>query len=114
MKKLGFIIIMLLFATTVSLAEKAYTGEIMDSYCGKVGNHEKGYKLTGTSTPKDCTLACVKSGATLVLYDSAAKTAYGLDDQSRAKELAGQKVKIEGTLNHSTKMIHVDKIEIAP
>jgi len=25
---------------------------------------------------KDCTLACVKSGAKFVLYDAAAKTAY--------------------------------------
>jgi hypothetical protein len=31
-----------------------------------------------------------------------------------AKDLAGQKVKVEGTLNNSTKTIHAAKIEAAP
>ena len=47
-------------ASTVSFgkrADKTYTGEIMDSTCAKMGNHDAGYKLTGTNTPKDCTLA---------------------------------------------------------
>lgn len=117
MKKLGLMVVILMIATTVSFgktADKTYTGEIMDSTCAKMSNHDAGYKLTGTNTPKDCTLACVKSGAKFVLYDAAAKTAYELDDQDKAKDLAGQKVKVEGTLNHATKTIHVDKIESAP
>ena len=117
MKKLGLIAVMLMIASTVSFgkkADKTYTGEIMDSTCAKMGNHDAGYKLTGTNTPKDCTLACVKSGAKFVLYDATTKTTYELDDQDKAKDLAGQKVKVEGTLNNSTKTIHVDKIEAAP
>jgi hypothetical protein len=117
MKKLGLMAVMLMIATTVSFgkkADKTYTGEIMDSTCAKMSNHDAGYKLTGTNTPKDCTLACVKSGAKVVLYDAAANTAYELDDQDKAKDLAGQKVKVEGTLNNSTKTIHVDKIQAAP
>jgi hypothetical protein len=78
-----------------------------------MGNHDVGYKLTGTNTPKDCTLACVKGGGKFVLCDAATKTTYELDDQDKAKDLAGQKVKVEGTLNHATKTIHVDKIEAA-
>jgi hypothetical protein len=117
MKKLCLVVVMLMIAATVSYgkkSDKAYAGETMDSQCAKMGNHEAGYKLTGTSTPKDCTLACVKSGAKFVLYDAATKTTYELDDQDKAKDLAGQKVSVQGTLNHSTKMIHVDKIEAAP
>lgn len=117
MKKLGLIVVMLMIATTVSFgkkADKTYTGEIMDSQCSKAGNHDAGYKLTGTNTPKDCALACVKAGGKFVLYDATAKTAYELDDQDKAKDLAGQKVKVEGTLNSSTKTIHVDKIQAAP
>jgi hypothetical protein len=45
--------------------------------------------------------------------DAATKTTYELDDQDKAKDLAGQKVKVEGTLNHATKTIHIDKIEAA-
>jgi hypothetical protein len=117
MKKLGLMVVMLMIATTVSFgkkADKTYTGEIMDSQCAKMGNHDAGYKMTGTNTPKDCALACVKAGGKFVLYDAATKTAYELDDQNKAKELAGQKVKVEGTLNNSTKSIHVDKINAAP
>lgn len=117
MKKLAMIVAMLMIAATVSFgkkAEKTYNGEIMDSTCAKMGNHDAGYKLTGTSTPKDCTLACVKSGAKFVLYNAVAKTTYDLDDQDKAKDLAGQTVMVEGTLNHATKTIHVDKIEAAP
>jgi len=117
MKKLGLMVVMLMIATTVSFgkkADKTYTGEIMDSQCAKMGNHDAGYKLTGTNTAKDCALACVKAGGKFVLYDAATKTVYELDDQNKAKELAGQKVKVEGTLNNSTKSIHVDKINAAP
>ena len=45
--------------------------------------------------------------------DAATKTTYELDDQDKAKDLAGQKVKVEGTLNHATKTIYVNKIEAA-
>jgi hypothetical protein len=117
MKKLGLMVVMLMIASTVSFgkkADKTYTGEIIDSTCAKMGNHDAGYKLTGTNTPKDCTLACVKSGAKFVLYDASKKTTYELDDQDKAKDLAGQKVNVEGTLDSSTKTIHVDKIQAAP
>ncbi len=117
MKKLVLIAAMLLISATFSFgknADKTYTGEVMDSQCAKMGNHDAGYKRTGTTTPKDCAQACVKSGGKYVLYDSATKTAYELDDQDKAKDLAGQKVKVEGTLNHATKTIHVAKIEAAP
>ena len=117
MKKFVLVVAMLMISATFSFgkkAEKTYNGEIMDSQCSKMGNHDAGYKMTGTNTPKDCAQACVKAGGKYVLYDAVAKTAYELDDQDKAKDLAGQKVKVEGTLNPATKTIHVDKIEAAP
>lgn len=89
---------------------KTYEGQIMDSVCAGNGNHDAGYKLTNTSTAKDCTLACVKSGATLVLYNAQDKTTYKLSDQARAKKLAGQDVEVKGTLDPATETIHVTKI----
>lgn len=116
MKKLVLISVMLMIFPMLSFAKKAdrtYRGQIMDSACAKMGNHDAGYKMTGTSTPKDCTLACVKGGSTFVLYNAATKTTYALDNQAEAKDLAGQNVKVEGRLNHATKTIHVDTIQPA-
>ncbi len=90
---------------------RTFRGEIMDSPCAKMGNHDAGYKMTSTSTPKDCTLACVKGGSKFVLYNPARKTTYELDDQEKPKEFAGQNVKVVGTYDASTKTIHVEKIE---
>ena len=92
-------------------ASRTFSGEIMDSACANMGNHDAGYKMSNTHTPKDCTLACVKSGSKFVLYNSATKTAYQLDDQQKPKDFAGQKVKVVGTYNAGTKTIHVEKIE---
>jgi type 1 fimbria pilin len=92
-------------------ANRTFNGEIMDSACANMGNHDAGYKMSNTHTPKDCTLECVKSGSKFVLYNSAAKTAYQLDDQQKPREFAGQKVKVIGTYDTGSKTIHVEKIE---
>jgi hypothetical protein len=107
MKKL-----ILLFAASMVLmgvsfaAQKdmTYGGEIMDSHCAAMGNH-------GGKEAKACTNACVKGGASYVLYNSAEKAAYQLDDQKKPVEFAGQKVKITGTLDKATKTIHVTDIQ---
>ena len=92
-------------------ANRTFNGEIMDSACANMGNHDAGYKMTNTHTPKDCTLECVKAGSKFVLYNSATKTAYQLDDQQKPREFAGQKVKVIGTYDTGSKTIHVEKIE---
>jgi hypothetical protein len=77
MKKCVLVVAMLIISATFSFgkkAEKSYTGEVMDSRCAKMGNHDAGYKMTGTNTPKDCAQACVKAGGKYVLYDETAKT----------------------------------------
>ena len=48
-----------------------------------------------------------------VLQDDSTKAAYQLDDQDKAKQFAGQKVKVTGTLDSATNTIHVSKIEVA-
>ena len=113
MKKLALIASMLMLFPMLAFAKapaKTYKGQIYDLACAKMGSHDAGYKMTGTHTPKGCTLACNKSGSPLVLYNKATKTIYKLDDQSKAKEFAGENVKVEGTLDASTKTIHVEKM----
>lgn len=115
MKKLVLTVVAVMMFGAISFARpkasNTYTGEIMDSTCAKMGNHDAGYKLTNTSTAKDCTLACVEGGAKLVLHNSARKVTYELDDQDKAKTFAGQNVKVIGTFDTATKTIHVEKIE---
>lgn len=115
MKKLSLLAATLLLLPTLSFAQKPHTykGQVMDSACAKMGNHDAGYKMTGTHTPKDCTLACVKAGSTLVLYNKHTKKTYKLDDQDQAKALAGERVTVKGTLDASTDTIHVASIHAA-
>lgn len=113
MKKLSLVAATLILLPTLSLAkkpEKTYKGQVMDSACAKMGNHEAGYKMTGTHTAKDCTLACMKAGSTLVLYNKDTNKTYQLDDQGQAKALAGENVTVKGTLDPSTDTIHVESI----
>lgn len=111
MRKLTLGVLLFLLGTTMSFAaNKTYRGQIMDSNCAKMGNHNAGYKLSGTHTPKDCTLACVHGGAKFVLYNSATKTTYQLDDQTKPEAFAGENVRVIGSLDSSTDTIHVVRI----
>ncbi len=114
MKKLALSLGALLIVASLSIAApkgKTFTGEIMDSQCAGMGSHSPAwYQMTKTDNPKDCTLACVKMGGKFVLYDAANKATYELDDQDRAKQFAGQKVKVTGTYDKATKTIHISTI----
>jgi len=87
-----------------------YSGEIMDSACAAQGSHAAMMKQEGTTSHKDCTLACVKAGSQLVLYNAANKRTYMLDDQTKATEYAGDKVTVTGSYDAAGKTIHVSKI----
>ncbi len=90
---------------------KGFTGEIMDSDCAKQGSHEAMEKMENLGNDaKACTLKCLEMGSKLVLYDAAKKMIYSLDDQTKPKEFAGQKVKVTGTYDKTTKTIHVESI----
>jgi hypothetical protein len=92
----------------------SFTGEIMDNECGPQGSHDAMMKKEGFKNAKDCSLGCVKAGGKYVLYASANKTTYELDDQEKPADYAGQKVTIIGTYDGATKTIHVQTIQSAP
>jgi hypothetical protein len=105
------------FAAFAAPKDKTYSGEIMDSQCAMNGSHAEMLKKEGMADkdPNDpmakamCTKNCVKMGGKYVLYDSASKKVYQLDDQTKPEQFAGQNVKVTGTVKNDT--IHVTNIE---
>jgi hypothetical protein len=112
-RMLGLAVTLLMFVGLSFAANKTYTGEIMDSACAAMGSHEAMMKNNPKMTAKDCTLACVQHGSKFVLFDAATKTVYQLDDQKKPVQFAGAKVAVTGTLDDSTKTIHVARIKAA-
>ena len=103
----------MLFAPGLAAAKNTtFSGEIMDEACAKGGGHESMFKKMGTNDPKACTEACIKMGSKYVLFN-ADKTFYNLSDQKKPAQFAGQKVEVTGSLNKSTKTIHVKDIKAA-
>jgi len=98
-------------AVRVSAQSKTFTGEIMDQQCAFLGGHSA-MQNKGESA-KDCTNRCVSIGGKYVLYDASSKTAYQLDDQRKPQAFAGTKVEVTGSLDSSTKTIHVANIKAA-
>ena len=88
-------------------------GEIMDSRCAIDGSHNKMMTQNGAKDVRDCTLECAKSGGSFVLYDPDTKTVYQLDDQQKPEKFAGQRVRISGTYDESSKTMHVQSIQTA-
>ena len=86
-------------------AEKTLIGYVSDNHCGL--KH-----MAGMGDEKSCTLMCVKNGK-FVLADRDHKRVYQLDKtgQEKAREFAGQKVKVIGRV--SGKTIKVTAIEAA-
>jgi len=84
--------------------DATYRGEIMDSDCAKMGQHPE-------PDAKQCTVDCVKEGSTYVLFNAAEKSVYQLDDQKKPVAFAGQKVVVTGTLDKTSKTIHVSGIK---
>lgn len=60
---------------------------------------------------KSLTGTILKSGENYVLSDSATKSRYTLDDAKRAGLHEGKSVKITGTLDKASNVIHVETIE---
>lgn len=93
----------------------------MDSQCAQQGSHAMMMKQEGMGdkdpnhpmAKKMCTENCVKMGGKYVLYDSATKTVYQLDDQNKPKEFAGQAVRVNGSLDTASNTIHVESVKAA-
>jgi hypothetical protein len=118
MRKVALSTAVLMIFATLSFPQgrqaRTFRGQIMDSMCAAMGGHNPGgYQATHTHTPKDCTLACVKGGSKFVLYNATRKTTLQFDDQDKARDFAGQNVRVTGTYDPATKTIHVEKIEAA-
>ncbi|HWC15783.1 MAG TPA: hypothetical protein VG498_02165 [Terriglobales bacterium] len=95
---------------------RSFSGEIADSSCAlNVHSLTRSHRemLQGTAmgkTAKDCSHICVEHyGAHYVLQDK--NNVFNLDDQTKAAQFAGSKVKINGTLLPNN-TIHIVLIEI--
>ena len=100
--------------TRASGRTRTLVGYIADSQCGL--SHQKMQEAGNMGNDdRACTLKCVEMGGKFVLADRARKVIYTLDEesQSKAKDFAGQKVKITGQVDAKTKTIHVVSISAA-
>jgi len=81
---------------------ETFTGQITDSICAE------GHNIGVTKSEKNCVLTCVKlDGAQFVLYNSAIKRIYKLDDQLQPEAFAGQEVTVIGRYDKDANVIHV-------
>jgi hypothetical protein len=97
-----------------------FTGELMDAICAPMGSHTTTMQKNDLTQPLQCVWFClhfVTPGSRLVLYDSATKTVYNVDDMGRCgpplrclRPYSAEKVKITGTLDAATKTIKVTDV----
>ena len=88
-------------------------GQIMDSRCAIDGSHDKMMRQNGTKDARECTLQCAKSGGSFVLIDPETQIVYQLDDQQKPAKFAGQRVRVSGRYEQSSKTMHVESIQSA-
>jgi hypothetical protein len=105
------LIVFLLSTAAAFAADKAFTGEIMDSQCADMASHDNMMKGENATNAKECSIACVKKGGSYALYVRGAKQAYKLDNQKKAAAFAGQKVTVMGSIDSSGESIHVASIQ---
>lgn len=108
---LGLCLALALLASTAQLASSQSTPQNQQTFVGNVSDSMCGLKHMAGKSDKECTLECVKNGSKLALADTASRKVYELSDQVKAKDFAGQKVKVTGTLKGKT--IEVASIEAA-
>ena len=104
-------LILILLAVAVLSAcssRHSFTGTITDDVCSKADHS----RMQMGPTDAECAIACIDvHGASWVLYDG--KESYTLSDQQTPEKFAGQKVKVEGTLDSTAKKIQVQSISAA-
>lgn len=92
-------------------------GAVMDSQCAfnvhsDAHSHDWMTKrgVQGATDEESCTQHCVKDmGGSYVLV--AKKDVYKLDDQVKAEQYAGKKVKVSGTLDETGHTVHIFNME---
>jgi hypothetical protein len=93
-----------LFATalTVVAGDTSWIGYIADSKCGAKAANDGA---------RECTIKCVKAGATYVFVNDGDKKIYAIDDQSKVAEHAGHHVIVKGALDGDT--LKLTSVEMA-
>jgi hypothetical protein len=93
--KLTAVLVLTLGGTVAVLAQQqTFTGTLTDSMCGAT-------HMAKDKTPAECTRMCVKDGMKYAL--AADKKVYGLQGhEPELAKLAGQKVRVKGTLKSDT------------
>jgi hypothetical protein len=84
---------------------QTFVGTISDNMCELDGHAS----MRMGPTDAECTRACVAAhGASYVLAEG--KNVYTLSDQKTPEQLAGQRVRVVGTLDAKTKTIRVESM----
>ena len=83
-------------------ADGTWTGYIADSKCGAQAANDGA---------RECTIKCVKAGATYVFVNDGDKKIFAIDDQSKVAEHAGHHVTVRGTVEGDT--LKLSSIEMA-
>ena len=105
MMKPVFVALAITASLSAAQSQQTFTGVITDDMC-PLASHSR---MQMGPTDAECTKACINAhGAVYVLYDG--KSAYELSDQKSPEKFAGQRVRVVGTLDDTTKTIRVDSI----
>jgi len=95
-------------ALPAAQGQQTFTGTITDNMCAGGGHAQ----MRMGPTDAECTKACVMAhDATYVLDEG--RNVYALSDQKTPETFAGQKVRVLGTLDATTKTIRVHSIAAA-
>jgi hypothetical protein len=75
------------------------TGYVSDAHCGKAHN-------SPSEKNTACINKCLGSGSDPVLVSNGKVMKFDADSKDKAKQLAGENVKIDGTMNGDTISVH--------
>jgi hypothetical protein len=90
------------FVTMFGLTYDPVQATIPTTYTSDVQAQAEAKTFTGT---------ILKSGESFVLSDSTTKSRYMLDDQNKASRFEGKHVKVTGTTDVASNLIHVETIQ---
>ena len=115
--KLSLILLVFAAASVVTVSSTAQNSNNKaaqeTTIVGYIGDSSCGLGHMSSMDARECTLMCVKGGGKFILADRAHRRVYRLDNagQRKAREFAGQKVKVTGRVIGRT--IRVTTIEAA-
>jgi hypothetical protein len=108
-KSLLVVSLLALSSLTAAQGKQTFVGTITDDMCATKDGHAT---MRMGPTDAECTKACVAAhGAEYVLTDG--EQIYTLSDQKTPEKFAGQKVRVTGTLDNTTKKIQVVSMTLA-